>query len=166
MRLSGCGWHDARIRYEFDTRPRSHRWETYCQIVPVQTSKIAKSLICLGFFQNISKSHEHLQPNRINHLRTHAIRVHERESMTEATPDLVARLRSRREFASLDGSRWYTTTGPDRDCAEAAEEIERLRERLRELAAVPAKPKPKTCPYKDGKVCGKPGACMSPFCHT
>lgn len=37
---------------------------------------------------------------------------------------------------------------------------------LRELAAVPAKPKPKTCPYKDGKVCGKPGACMSPFCHT
>ena len=41
--------------------------------------------------------------------------------------DLVARLRSRREFASLGGSRWYTTTGPDRDCAEAAEEIERLR---------------------------------------
>ena len=54
--------------------------------------------------------------------------------------DLVARLRSRREFASLDGSRWYTTTGPDRDCAEAAEEIERLRERLRVLAAVPAEP--------------------------
>ena len=84
MRLSGCGWHDARIRYAIDTRPRSHRWETYCQIVPVHTSKIAKSLICLGFFQNISKSHEHLQSNRINHLHTHAIRVHERESMTEA----------------------------------------------------------------------------------
>lgn len=48
--------------------------------------------------------------------------------------DLVARLRSRREFASLDGSRWYTTTGQDRDCAEAAEEIERLRA---ELAARP-----------------------------
>ena len=46
--------------------------------------------------------------------------------MTEATPDLVARLRSRREFASLDGSRWYTTTGPDRDCAEAASELEAL----------------------------------------
>ena len=66
--------------------------------------------------------------------------------------DLVARLRSRREFASLDGSRWYTTTGPDRDCAEAAEEIERLRERLRELAAVPAGWQPIETAPKNGRA--------------
>jgi hypothetical protein len=44
--------------------------------------------------------------------------------------DLVERLRSRRNFMSTDGLRWYMTATPDGDCEEAAAEIERLRAKL------------------------------------
>ncbi len=44
--------------------------------------------------------------------------------------DLVERLRSRRNFMSTDGLRWYMTATPDGDCEDAAAEIERLRAAL------------------------------------
>lgn len=43
--------------------------------------------------------------------------------------DLVQRLRARKGFF-LNGSRYNMATTPDTDCAEAADEIERLRHEL------------------------------------
>lgn len=43
------------------------------------------------------------------------------------TTDIVDRLRAPREFYSPDPHRWYMSADPDRDCAEAADEIEHLR---------------------------------------
>lgn len=67
-------------------------------------------------------------------------------ALPEPAP-LMDRLRSRREFFSVDPGRWYMSSSPDRDCAEAAEaiaakdaEIARLRAALaaQQPAAVPA----------------------------
>lgn len=48
--------------------------------------------------------------------------------------DLVERLRSRRTFAR-NGATWMMIAEPDRDCAEAATEIERLRATLKQSDA-------------------------------
>jgi hypothetical protein len=48
---------------------------------------------------------------------------------------LTERLRQRHDFWSHDGgNRWYMSDKPDPDCAEAADEIERLRAALTRIA--------------------------------
>lgn len=41
--------------------------------------------------------------------------------------DIVDRLRARREFLKLNPGRWHMSQHQDQDCADAADEIERLR---------------------------------------
>jgi ABC-type phosphate transport system auxiliary subunit len=44
-----------------------------------------------------------------------------------STAELLERLARRRELTSIDGCRWYMSSAADRDCQEAAAQIERLR---------------------------------------
>jgi hypothetical protein len=63
--------------------------------------------------------------------------------------NLQERLRSRKRFWSMDGSRWYMDSKPDEDCEEAAAELDRLQARVAELEALLHRIEP----YIDGIVC-------------